>query len=501
MPGSRGDALAQGYVSAQFESLGFQPAAPGGGWFQKVPLVGVQTHMPPTVTVQHGDQSLQLKRIDDFVMNIGPPISAVEIEDAELVFVGYGMIAPEYNWNDYKDADLRGKILVMMNNDPADDPELFAGRRRLYYGRWDYKYQMAAKQGAAGAIIIHTTPSAGYPYQVVQTSWTGEEFQLRDSREPRAKMTGWFTEEVARRVIALSGFDLDELRQAAEHRDFQPVPLKSTLSVSLTADVREQDTANVLAMLPGSDPKLKGEVVVYVAHHDHIGMSVERDETGDRIYNGAVDNASGVGALLAIASAYASLSAPPPRSILFATVGAEEQGLLGSAFMAQHPPVPAGQLAAVLNIDGVNTIGPTHDINVIGFGKSNLDDVVGKVAQWQGRVVTPEQAPDRGYYYRSDQFSLAKIGVPGIYLHSGTQVVDKPAGWGKAQLDHWIETTYHQRSDEYRDDWDLRGATMDIQLMFYAGTMIAEQPEMPQWTPGDEFEAARQAALQATSPE
>jgi Peptidase family M28/PA domain len=496
-PGSRGDALAQAYIAAQFESLGLEPAAPGGGWFQQVPLVGVTAHVPATLKFQHGTNSLELKRHDDYVFASGKPQDKVAIENAEIVFVGYGIQAPEYQWDDFKGADLRGKILLVMNNDPADEAELFAGKRRLYYGRWDYKYASAARQGAAGAIIIHTTPSAGYPFQVVQTSWSGEEFELEQAAGPRLQMRGWLTEDASRRLTSLAGQDLEKLRAAAERRDFQPVPLGVKLSANFACDVRQQKTGNVLGLLPGSDPKLAQQTVVFMAHHDHLGLAAQRNADGDNIYNGAVDNAAGTGALLAIARAVAALPKRPARSILFAAVGAEEQGLLGSLYLAEHPPTPAGNLAAVINIDGVNIIGPTRDVNVIGLGKSSLDELVEAIARWQNRVVTPDSFPDRGYYYRSDQFSLAKIGVPGVYLHSGINVIGKPEGWGKQQLEEWTEKRYHQPSDEYSDAWDLRGAIEDVRLLYYVGLLAAEQPQMPRWNPGDEFEAARQAALNA----
>lgn len=495
-PGTRGDLLAQRYIAAQFELLGFHPAAPGGGWFQPVPLVGITTQVPQTVSFQHADQTIALRRHDDYVFNSGKPAERAGFDDAELVFVGYGIVAPEFEWDDYKGADLKGKVLLMMNDDPSDDPSLFAGKRRLYYGRWDYKYEEAARQGAAGAIIIHTTESAGYPFRVVQTSWTGEEFELRDTRGPRLEMRGWLTEDATRRIVQHSGHDLDQLRSAAQQRSFRPIPLGTQFSLNLTCSIRQQDTANVLALLPGSDPELAQEMVVYMAHHDHLGLAIEPDARGDRIYNGAVDNATGVAGLLAIAAAHAR--APrPSRSILFASVAAEEQGLLGSQYLAQNPPAPAGYLAAVINIDGLNILGRTRDLQLISGGKSSLDATIERIAAWQQRVVTPDQFPSRGYYYRSDQFSLAKIGVPGVYLHSGTSVIGKPEGWGKQQLDEWIETKYHQPSDEYSDDWDLAGAVEDLRLLFYTGLLTARQRELPRWTPGDEFEAARKSALDA----
>lgn len=496
-PGSRGDELTQLYIATQFETLGLQPAAGNEKWLQPFPLVGVRTIAPPNVVFKKGDNTVSLKSVEDFMSTIGRPAEKARLEDAELVFVGYGIEAPEYDWDDYKDVDLTGKVLVMMNNDPASDPELFEGRRRLYYGRWDYKYEIAAEKGAAGAIIIHTTPSAGYPWQVIQTSWSGEEFELLGNESKRLELKGWGTEDGLREVVKMSGLDLDELRKQAESRDFRPIPLGTTLSIELEGVVRKQNTANVLGLLPGSDPELSDEVLIYMAHHDHLGMGAERDLRGDNIYNGAVDNATGVAALLTMAKAYGQMNPPPKRSILFAAVGAEEQGLLGSRFFAENPTLKPGKMAAVINMDGTNIIGRTHDVNVIGYGKSNLDSVVAAVAKSQKRIVTPDHFPDRGYYYRSDQFSLAKIGVPGVYLHSGIEVVGKPAGWGKQQLDEWVEKIYHQPSDEYSEDWNLSGALEDTRLLYEVGRRIANQADMPAWTAGDEFEAARKQAIES----
>ena len=496
-PGSRGDQVTQLYIATQFEALGLQPAAGNKEWLQPFPLVGVRTIAPPNVVFKNEGKTVSLKSVEDFMSTIGRPAETARLQDAELVFVGYGIEAPEHDWDDYKGVDLTGKVLVMMNNDPASDPELFEGRRRLYYGRWDYKYEIAAQKGAAGAIIIHTTPSAGYPWQVIQTSWSGEEFELLGNKGKRLELKGWGTEKGLREVVKMSGFDLDDLREQAESRDFRPIPLGTTLSIELEGVVRKQNTANVLGLLPGSDPEASDEVLIYMAHHDHLGMGVERDLRGDNIYNGAVDNATGVAALLTMARAYSQMNPPPKRSILFAAVGAEEQGLLGSRFFAQNPTLHPGKMAAVINMDGTNIIGRTHDVNVIGYGKSNLDAIVVAVAKTQKRIVTPDHFPDRGYYYRSDQFSLAKIGVPGVYLHSGIEVVGKPAGWGKQQLDKWVEKIYHQPSDEYSKDWDLSGALEDTRLLYEVGRRIANQANMPAWNAGDEFEAARKKAIES----
>ncbi len=494
-PGSRGDQLAQLYIATELESLGVRPAALGEQWLQSVPLVGISTTAPASIDFRKGGQTLTLKHFDDMMAVSGKAEASVSIQDAELVFVGYGIQAPEYAWNDFKDVDMRGKVMVVLNNDPEDDPALFAGRRRLYYGRWDYKYEMAAKLGAAGALIIHTTHSAGYPYQVVRNSWSGEEFELASASGPRTPLKGWLTEDSAHRLIEFAGEDLAQLTKSANSRDFQPVLLGVRLSLDLTCQIRQQDTANVLGVIPGSDPELSKEHVVFTAHHDHLGLDSQRDENNDNIYNGAIDNASGTASLLTMARAIAALPEPPKRSILFAFVGAEEQGLLGSEHLALDPPFPAGYMAAVINIDGINFLGKTHDVNVIGDGKSNLDSVVERFAKWQGRTVIPDYFPDRGYYYRSDQFSLAKVGVPGVYLHSGINVVGKPDGWGKQQLEAWVEKTYHQKSDQYDASWNLDGALDDARLLLHVGLAVANEAAMPQWNAGDEFEAARQAAI------
>lgn len=505
-PGSRGDRLAQQYITTQFRLAGLQPAMKtvaansNQGWVQSVPLIGVTTQPPKTVTFKSADGTLTLNNYVDYIVASGLPNEESGFTDAEIVFAGYGIQAPEYDWDDFQDVDVTGKVLVVINNDPASDPELFAGNRRLYYGRWDYKYAKAAEMGAVGLFIIHTTPSAGYPYQVVQTSWTGEQMALDGVTKGRLPMEGWLTEPASRKLIKLAGKDFDQLIASAQSTSFAPVPLNTTVSVNLKNRVRKRTTANVLGLLPGSDPELSKQWLVVTAHHDHIGMSETRDQRGDNIYNGAIDNASGVGTMLSIARAMSSLPPEerPKRSVLFASVGAEEQGLLGSEYLAENPPIPAGRLAAVINIDGVNVLGRTKDAVVIGRGKSDLDEVVERFAGWQKRTVVGDRFPDRGYYYRSDQFSLAKIGVPGLYLSSGVKVIGKPDGWGEQQLREWTEKIYHQTSDEYDPNWNLEGAIEDAALMFYAGMQIANQPNLPAWVAGDEFEATRKESLEET---
>ena len=495
-PGSRGDVKARNYLAARMEDLGLQPGAADGTWEQPFELVGINASQPGSWTFEGHDKSMTLQQWDDFIVGSGVQEERVDISDAEIVFVGYGIQAPEYDWDDYKGVDLEGKILLMMNNDPDWDPELFGGETRLWYGRWDYKYLSAAKQGAAGAIIIHTTPSAGYPFQVVQTSWTGEQFELPAGDEPRSQLNAWITEDKARELVAMAGLDLDELREAAFNRDFSPVPLGISTSIGMDVEINRTKSANVLGLIPGSDPELKDEVVIYTAHHDHLGIGTP-NEDGDVIYNGAMDNASGVAQVMVIAKALKALPEAPRRSVLIALVGAEEQGLLGSLYYANNPTFAPGRIAANLNYDGGNIFGHTHDVTYIGLGKSSIDQIVELVAEEQGRVVKPDQYADKGYFYRSDQFSFAKIGVPAMYLDEGTNYVDRPPEWGRERKNHYTNVHYHQPTDEYNDSWNFDGMVDDALLGYWTGLAIANADEMPTWNEGDEFEAARLEALSA----
>ncbi len=494
-PATRGDKLTQLYLASTLQYLGFAPGAGNGTYIQPLDIVGVNADVPKTWDFKKGSQTLALKSWDQFIAASGVQKDHSVIDNAEIVFVGYGIQAPEYQWDDFKKMDLKGKVLLVMNNDPDWDPKLFEGKRRLYYGRWDYKYESAARQGAAGAIIIHTTPSAGYNWQVVQNSWTGEQFGLPDEgKVPLLQVAAWATEDASRELVKLAGFDLDTLRKQAQSRDFKPVPLGITTSLTLTNKVNHAQTANIAGLLPGSDPKLKDEVVIYSAHHDHLGIG-EPDKTGDKIYNGAEDNAAGVAQVLAIAKAFSVLPERPKRSILILLVAGEEQGLLGSDYYARHPTFPPGKIAANINYDGGQILGRTTDLTFIGLGKSSLDNVVKKIAATQGRTVVGDQFPDKGFFYRSDQFSFAKIGVPAIYLDSGTHFRGKPDNWGKEKLEEWEAKHYHQPSDEMTPDWNFDGMIEDARLGFEAGVDIANDPKLPAWVPGDEFEAARKAAV------
>ena len=495
-PGSAGDVAARAYLVEELKDLGLEPGAADGTWQQPFDLVGITTEQPEEWTFRHEGGEVTLKQWDQFIVSSGVQDEQARVEGAELVFVGYGIQAPEYEWDDFKGQDLRGKVLVILNNDPSWDPDLFGGETRLWYGRWDYKYLSAARRGAAGAIIIHTVPSAGYPFQVVQTSWTGEQFELPAGEEPRNQANAWITEESARQLFELAGQDLDELRTAADNRDFEPVALGITTSISMDVKLNRTSSANVLGLIPGSDPELRDEAVIYTAHHDHLGIGTP-NEAGDAIYNGAMDNASGVAQVLAIAKAIQALPKAPRRSILVALVGAEEQGLLGSKYYAANPTFPPGKIAANLNYDGGNIWGHTHDVTYIGLGKSSIDTIVQRIAAEQGRLVKPDQFADRGFFYRSDQFSFAKIGVPAMYLDTGTDFVDRPEGWGKEQINHYNDVNYHQPSDEYDDSWNFDGMIADAVLGYWAGLAIANADEMPKWNEGDEFEAARLEALSA----
>ena len=494
-PGSAGDRKTRAYLVERREALGYEPGMPDGAWEQPIPIVGMTARMPATWTFRGPDGAhASMAWWDEYIASSGVQQERAGFDDAEVVFVGYGIEAPEEGWDDFKGADLRGKVLLMLNNDPDWDPELFGGVRRLYYGRWTYKYESAARHGAVGAILIHAEPSAGYGWNVVQTSWTGPQFELPARDEARIIAPAWMTEPAARRLVALAGRDLDDLVAAARTREFRPVELGVRTSLRFTVGIERGETANVAGLLRGSDPERADQLVVYTAHHDHLGVG-EPDATGDAIYNGAVDNATGVAQVLAIAEAFTRLPEPPPRSVLILPVAAEEQGLLGSRYFARHPPVHPARIAANINIDGGNIWGRTEDVAVIGEGKSDLEELLARFAARQGRVVVGEPDPDKGYYYRSDQLNFAKIGVPALYFKSGTRFRDRPPGWGADVSDAWRRTVYHQPSDEVRADWDLSGMVEDARLAFAVGLAVAEADRLPAWVDGDEFAPARAAAL------
>jgi Zn-dependent M28 family amino/carboxypeptidase len=492
-PTHRGDLLSRNYLASMLEFLGLQPGAPGGRWVQPFEIVGLDTHVPALWRFAAGAKRLDLKRSEDFVAASGWQRPHAAITDAELVFVGYGIQASEFGWDDYKGADLKGKVLVMMNDDPDWDPALFGGVRRTYYGRWTYKYEEAERMGAVGAIIIHTTPSAAYPWAVVQNSFSGEQFDLPHATEGSLAVRAWTSEDASRRLAALGGFDLDALVKQAKSREFKPVPLGIRTSFAIDNTITHGETGNVLGVLPGSDPQLKDQVAVFSAHFDHLGIG-KPDAHGDTIYNGAVDNASGDAQVLAIARAFAALPHPPRRSILFAFVSGEESNLLGSHFLATHPPVPIERVVADLNFDAANIFGRTHDVAEIGKGESTLDEVLTTAAALQGRIVTDEAFPEAGSYYRSDQFSFAQVGVPSLYFKAGVDYLGRPKGWGREVQNAWLRAHYHQPSDELTPDWNFDGVIEDAQLGFYAGLAVADAEQPPAWLPSAEFAHLRPPA-------
>jgi len=492
-PATRGDELARLYLARELQSMGYAPGI-DGKWQQSIDVVGVSTKAPDTWSFTGKNGNVDLKWYEDYIGASGVQKSSSGFDDAQVVFVGYGIEAPEYKWDDFKGTDVKGKVLLMLNNDPDWDPRLFEGKTRLYYGRWVYKYESAARHGAAGVIIVHTTPSAGYPFQVVQSSWSGEQFELPDEGEPRIQFRGWSTEAAARKLAKAGGQDLDKLIAAARSPKFKPVPLSLTTSIKLESKISKVKTANVGGLLEGSDPVLKKEAVVVTAHHDHLGIGPP-DAKGDKIYNGAEDNAAGCAQVLAIARAMAALPQRPKRSVLVLFVAAEEQGLLGSKYYSEHPTFAPGRIAANINYDGGSFRGRTRDLTLLGYGKSSLDAMVKALLQKQGRTLVPDQFPDRGYFYRSDQFNFAKIGVPALYFDRGTDVIGKPAGWGKQQQEEWEEHTYHQPSDEINDSWVFDGMIEDATIGFYSAWLVAEAETLPTWNKGDEFEATRLQAL------
>jgi len=496
-PGSAGDRLARLYLATQLEALGLAPAggtAAAPAWEQPFPMVGISSEAPPTWEFAGPQGKVALARREEFIAVSGVQKPRAALSEAEVVFVGFGIQAPEFGWDDFKGVDLRGKVLLMLNNDPDWDEALFAGKRRLYYGRWTYKYESAARQGAAGAILIHTTPSAGYPFQVVQSSWSSEQFELPAADEPRLQISAWTTENAAERLVALSGRKLAELVDAAKSRSFRPVPLGVRTSLTLANRIREVETANVAGRLPGSDPDLSAEAVVYTAHHDHLGVGTA-DASGDAIHNGAVDNATGCAQLLALAKAFSELPRAPRRSIVFLFVAAEEQGLLGSEHFARHPTVAPGRIAANINLDSANIYGRTKDVTFVGLGKSSLDGVVVAAAAAQGRVVHGDPAPEKGSFYRSDQFNFARIGVPAAYLDPGTEFLGKNAAEARSRQGAYDSTCYHQPCDEIEATWVWDGMVEDTELAFAVGRAIADADTLPTWNAGDEFEAARKRAL------
>lgn len=498
--GAPGGELAAKYIAAQLEAMGLKGAGRDGSFFQPVSLVGVKADPKTTLTISAGAKSETFKFADEFVAFTGAQAPEVDV-NAEMIFVGYGIDAPEQRWNDYKgDAkDYRGKILVILVNDPpatASEPSLFGGRALTYYGRWTYKYEEAARRGAAGVILLHTDESAGYPWSVVRTSngsWRFDIARGDNDSTGYLNMRSWMTDGAARRMMQLAGQNLDDLRRQAASRDFQPVKLNLQASINIRSELKRVKAPNVVAVLPGRDPKLRDEYVVYSAHWDHLGLG-EPNKKGDNIYNGAVDNASGVAAVMAIAQALTRLppNEKPRRSILFLFPTAEEQGLFGAEWYTRNPVVPLKKTAANVNLDSMNILGETRDFVPLGAERSTLRAVVEAVARERGLVVAPDQRPEQGSFYRSDHFPFARVGVPSISLKEGKDFVGRPKGWGEEKFKAYNTANYHQPSDEYSDSWNLKGMIQSAEIALAIGRRAADLPEMPRFNPDDEFAKAQQ---------
>ncbi len=491
-PATRAEEKTIGYLSTQFAAAGLQPGN-GTEWFQKVPLVEITADPDIVMTFERaGQPAVPLKFGEDMVVwtKRVQPQSALEASD--LVFVGYGINAPEYRWNDYAGVDMHGKTAVILINDPGfvtRDPKLFGGRAMTYHGRWTYKYEEAMRQGAAGALIIHDTEPAAYGWEVVVNSWGGPQLDKEsvDGNARRAAIEGWITGSSAEKLFALAGQDLAALKRAATQRGFRPVPLDVRASVAVKNAIRRSNSSNVVGIKRGS--KRPDEYVIYMAHWDHLGRSLAL--SGDPIFNGAVDNASGVSALITMAEQFSRARPAPERSIVFLAVTAEEAGLLGSAYYADNPLYPLARTAAVINMDALPPGGPTREVSVIGFGSSELESYLRSAARGQDRIIKPEPTPEKGFYYRSDHFNFAKKGVPALYIKLGIDDRVHGAAWGQAQLDDFTAKRYHKPGDEYDPQMDFSGSLQDLALLYEIGERISKEKSWPNWYPGNEFRTAR----------
>lgn len=500
-PGTPGEDKAVAYLIDQFRSAGLVSGNPDGSFVQNVTLLGITAH--PEATFNIGSRVIPMSFPTDYVAVSRHERPTIDV-NADLVFVGYGVVAPEYGWDDYKGVDVRGKTLVMLVNDPAVpdatdstklDAAMFKGNAMTYYGRWTYKYEIASAKGAAAAIIIHETRPAGYPYEVVSGSWSRENFDLsKPGGNPgRTLVDAWITQQKAEELFTAAGKNFAALKAAARRKDFRPVALGASARFHIRNETRQVRSRNVVATLPGSDSTLKSEYVVYSAHWDHLG----RDTTiaGDGIYNGALDNATGSASLIALAKAYAALPARPKRSVMFIGLTAEEQGLLGARYFAENPLVPTNRILANINMDGFNQWGRTKDLVVVGYGNSTLEDVLADVVRGKGRTLVPDPEPEKGFFYRSDHFEFAKVGVPALYLDSGEDFIGRDSTYGRMKRDEYNTRDYHKPSDEIKPDWDLSGAVDDVHALFEVGYRVLGGNTWPTWKPGAEFKAKREEAL------
>jgi Zn-dependent M28 family amino/carboxypeptidase len=492
-PGSKGEDLSVKYITDQFKKIGLEPGNPDGTYLQEVPLAGIKSE--PRMSFVVADKTMDLKYGEDFVASSARLQPEIKIAKSDLVFVGYGVVAPEYGWDDYKNVDVRGKTLLMLIGDPpVPDPKdpselddkIFKGKAMTYYGRWTYKYEIAAKKGAAAAIIIHETEPAAYPWQVVRSSWSKENFELDNTNKNMDAVSArsWITVDVAKKVIADSGQNFDALKKTAITKDFRPVVLNAKANIAIAQQIRSFKSHNVIGKLEGSDPKLSGEYVLYTAHWDHLGRHPELQ--GDQIFNGAIDNASGVASVIEIAAAFRKINPPPKRSVLFMATTAEEAGLLGAKYYAEHPLYPLANTLADINLDSMNVWGKAHDIEDLSLGFSTLDDLLVAAAKQQGRNAIPDSRPDKGKIYRADNFEFSKVGLPSLYIGKGEHLVSRPET-APLRSDEFDSTDYHQITDDVKPDWDLSGAVQDTQLVFEVGYEVANGDKFPEWKAGNEF--------------
>jgi Zn-dependent M28 family amino/carboxypeptidase len=488
--GQRGGDIAAEYIATQFALYGLKPAGDNGSYMQKVPLVGI-TPSPETrfwFVPPHGS-AMELKPLDDYVAydETQQPQSDV---DANVVYVGYGIEAPEYKWDDYKGTDVKGKVLLMLVNEPpSDDPKFFKGPALTYYGRWTYKYEEAARKGAVGAILIHKTDMASYGWEVVSNSNSGEKSFLKAEGQPQLKVASWIQSGVAQKLASAAHMDLDKMIADARSPDFKPVELPIKLKAHMVSKIRPFESNNVLAMVPGSDRRLKDEAIMYTAHYDHLG--IRPDMPGDNIYNGAQDNATGCGILLEIARAYGLAAQKPRRSVIFASVTAEEQGLLGSEYLGKHPPIPAGKISLDMNYDDVKPLGAPEEVEVSGAERTTFYPIVQATAKEFRLTIRPDARPEAGHFYRSDHFSLARVGIPSFSINEGMKFKGHPEAWGLEQDREYTAKHYHQPSDEYHPEMDFTGDSAVARFGFALGWEAAGLPQRIEWQKGDEFEAAR----------
>jgi Zn-dependent M28 family amino/carboxypeptidase len=491
-PFSAGEEKTINYLKTEFEKLGLQPGN-GDSFFQKVPMVDIMSKPEGKLVFKGTGPAIELNYLDDFVAASRRVKEQVKLENSEMIFVGYGIVAPEYGWNDYDGLDVKGKTVVVVVNDPGFwDPKLFKGKTMTYYGRWTYKFEEAARQGAAGVILIHDTKPASYGWAVVRSGWSKSKLYLQaeDDNMSRAAVEGWITMESAKKLFELAGVS-DTLIKAAGKKGFKPVPLKVKASISLKNAIKRSESNNVLAVLPGTTRK--DEYIIYSGHWDHFGKGEPID--GDSIYNGAADNASGTAALLELAHAFTKLKTKPARSILFLAVTAEEQGLLGSDYYASHPVYPINKTVADINMDVLQPFGRMKDLILVGKGQSELDEYADEAAAKQGRVTRGEPDPSGGWYFRSDHFNFAKVGIPSMYIENGSVSVEHGEEWGEAQKKEYNDKRYHAPTDEYSTDWDLTGIVEDMQILFNVGVKLSNESTFPGWKKGSEFKVIRDKSM------